>query len=139
MGFLRSRRAGRTLRLRSKRRDGKAAVRAVPILSELRCAPRGGGRSCAPWGSGRFRRRRKRRKRRAWRAAGEFALSVISGVSESAIGQDKEKAAWRRSRHLPQAKPHIFGVVPLFGRTALNVCGSAFYFYGRINSEDVKG
>ena len=60
--FLRIRRAGRTLRLRSKRRGGGfATARAVPISSELRCAPLRREMLCAE-GQRRFRRRRKRGK-----------------------------------------------------------------------------
>lgn len=46
--LLQIRRAGRTLRLRSKRRGGGfAAARAVPISSEQRCAPPRREKSCA--------------------------------------------------------------------------------------------
>ncbi len=61
--FLRIRRAGRTLRLRSKRRGGGFAAAPAQFRFHRNCgAPRFGGRCCAPRGSGRFRRRRKRGK-----------------------------------------------------------------------------
>lgn len=61
------------------------------------------------------------------------------GVSESMIGQGNEKAAWRRSRHMPQAKakPHIFGGV-CWSDGYAEFVRFCFLFYGRINSEDVK-
>ncbi len=112
--FLRIRRAGRTLRLRSKRRGGGfATARAVPISSELRCAPLRREMLCAEGQRAFPTEEETRKRRRAQRAAGESALSADSGVWVGVRGQGREKAAWRRSRHLPKtkAKPHEFGAV----------------------------